>query len=60
MEIYTPGNEDVLIVEHPELRQINIPTPVAPQRPCKFVGSFGNLWLEIDRQDLVAETGSPD
>lgn len=27
-EIYTPGNEDVLIVEHPELRQINIPTPL--------------------------------
>ncbi|MBS1308064.1 MAG: hypothetical protein HP038_08725 [Bacteroides sp.] len=49
-EIYTPGNEDVLIVEHPELRQINIPTPLLRNAHINLMvvsATYG--WKSIDR-----------
>ena len=49
-EIYTPGNEDVLIVEHPELRQINIPTPLLRNAHVNLMvvsATYG--WKSIDR-----------
>lgn len=49
-ELYTPADEDILIVEHPELRKINIPTPLLRDAEVNLMvvsATYG--WKSIDR-----------
>lgn len=48
--LYTPGNEDILIVEHPELQRINIPTPLLKQAQVNLmVVSADYGWKSVDK-----------
>lgn len=49
-ELYTPAGEDILIVEHPELSRINIPTPLLRDAEVNLMivsATYG--WKSIDR-----------
>lgn len=49
-DLYTPNHEDILIVEHPELKKVNIPTPLLRSAHVNLMvvsATYG--WKSIDR-----------
>ena len=52
-DLYTPGNEDILIVEYPQLDRANIPTPLLLEAQLNVLVVSANYgWKTMDKINL--------
>ena len=62
LKIYTPGTEDILIVEYPSLEKANIPTPLLQDAQLNLlVASAVHGWKATDKvllQKLKSQLGT--